>query len=57
MLSVPFLVPDDDASRRQEIDRTLQRLAELRAQQEQNTKACHDGWVYTRQLPRPFMSL
>ena len=27
MLSVSFLVPDDDASRRQEIDRTLQRLA------------------------------
>ena len=57
MLSVPFLVLDDDASRRQEIDRTLQRLEELRAQQEQNTKACHDRSVYTRQLSRPFRSL
>ena len=57
MLSVPFLVPDDDASRRQEIDRTSQRLAELRAQPEQNIKTCHDRWVYTRQLSRTLRSL
>ena len=41
----------------QEIDRTLQRLVNLRAQLEQNIKACHDGWVCTRQLSRPFRSL
>ena len=57
MLSAPSLVPGDDASRRQEIDRTLQRLAELRAQPEQSIKACRDGWVHARQLSRPSRSL